>query len=331
MISIKHQLLSLLLICSSLWAFAADYDFVVDQSGKGNFITVQEAIDAVPDFRQKETRIFIKNGVYNEKIVLAQSKRMVRFIGEDKFKTIITHADYAQKKNRFGEEMGTTGSSTFFLFADDFKAENISFENSAGAVGQAVAVRVVGDRVVFNNCRFLGNQDTLYPQNQESRQYYKNCYIEGTVDFIFGAAICVFDSCELVCKSGGYITAASSPTTNNYGFVFRHCQIKGEEGVAKNSVYLGRPWRPHAKVVFLQCAMGQIIKEEAWHNWGKAANEQTAFYAEYGSTGKGAKPKARVDWSQQLTDAQAESYSLVNIFSKETKTPAFEEDWLPKL
>ncbi len=325
----KHQLLCLLLICSGFTGFAAGYDFVVDKNGNGDFTSIQAAIDAVPDFRKKETVIFIKNGRYKEKLLLAESKQKISFIGEDKFKTIITNDDYAQKKNIFGEEMGTTGSSGFFIFGNDFKVENITFENSAGPVGQAVAVRIAADRVIFNNCRFLGNQDTLYPQGYESRQYYKNCYIEGTVDFIFGAAICVFDDCVIFCKNGGYVTAASTPENSQYGYVFRHCEIKGD--APENTFYLGRPWRPYAKVVFLECKMGHMIKPEGWHNWGKASNESSAFYAEYKSKGKGAQPEARVTWSKQLTDKEAKTYTLENIFSKNAKTPAFSSDWLPEL
>ncbi|WP_010528660.1 pectinesterase family protein, partial [Thermophagus xiamenensis] len=195
------------LVLALIWVFllledirSQDSDFIVASDGTGDFLTLQEAINAVPDFRKKRTVIFIKNGVYNEKLILPASKTNVTFIGEDKYKTVITHDDYASKKNRFGEEMGTTGSSSFFVFGDGFVARNITFENSAGPVGQAVAVRIDGDRVVFENCRFLGNQDTLYPHGDGSRQYYKSCYIEGTVDFIFGWSTAVFDDCEIFCK-----------------------------------------------------------------------------------------------------------------------------------
>lgn len=302
-------------------------DFVVDARGKGDFKTVQEAIDAVPDFRNQETVIFIKNGVYKEKLVLPTSKRKVTFIGEDLLKTIITNDDWAQKKNRFGEEMGTTGSSGFFVFGDEFTAENITFENTAGPVGQAVAVRVTGDKIVFNNCRFLGNQDTLYPQGDHSRQYYKNCYIEGTVDFIFGWSVCVFDNCEIFCKTAGYITAASTPESSRYGFVFRNCKISGS--APDGSFFLGRPWRPYSNVVYLNCELGAQIKAEGWNNWGKESNEQTAFYAEYKSTGPGANNDARVGWSHQLTDEEASNYTLEKVFAADAVSPAFAENWMP--
>ncbi|WP_255539699.1 pectinesterase family protein [Parapedobacter sp. ISTM3] len=208
--------------------------------------------------------------------------------------------------------MGTSGSSSFFVFGDGFYAENITFENSAGPVGQAVAVRVSADRVFFNRCRFLGHQDTLYPQLDGSRQYYKDCYIEGTTDFIFGAATALFQSCEIHCKPGGsYITAASTPDTVQYGFVFKNCIVGGE--APPQSTYLGRPWRPYAKTVFMDCRMSEQIRPEGWHNWGKASNEQTAGYAEYNNHGEGALRGRRVSWAHELTAAQAEYYTEERI------------------
>lgn len=293
-------------------------DFVVAKDGSGDFTTVQEAINAVPDYRKVETTIWIKAGIYKEKIILPTSKTNVTFIGEDVNTTVLTNDDYASKKNRFGEEMGTTGSSGFFVFADDFTAFNITFENSAGTIGQAVAVRVDGDRVSFNNCRFLGNQDTLYPHGENSRQYYKNCYIEGTVDFIFGWSTAVFDQCEIYCKKSGYISAASTNQNTTFGFVFIACKITGSAAV--NSVYLGRPWRPYAKVAFIECDMDNIIQPKGWHNWGKTENEKTVSYFEYKNTGEGANVGQRVEWSRQLTSEERILYSPENIFN----------GWVPK-
>lgn len=311
----KHASILALLLCLILTHVQAQqkYDFVVAKDGSGDFKTVQEAIDAVPDFRKSQTTVHIKNGVYKEKLVLPASKTMVRFVGEDVKKTILTNDDYASKKNRFGEEMGTTGSSSFFIFGDDFSAENITFENSAGPVGQAVAVRIDGDKVMFTNCRFLGNQDTLYPHGEKSRQYYKDCYIEGTTDFIFGWSSAVFENCEIYCKEGGsYITAASTLEETPYGFVFLNCRITGN--APQNSYYLGRPWRPFAKTVFINTHLGNMIKPEGWHNWNKSGAEKTSYYAEYNSKGPGANPKARVAWAHLLTKEQAEKYTLENIF-----------------
>lgn len=285
-----------------------DYDFVVAQDGSGDFASVQEAINAVPDFRKKETKIFIRNGRYKEKLTLPPSKTNVTFIGENKEKTILTYDDFAQKLNSFAEEIGTTGSTSFFVFGDGFTARNISFENSAGPVGQAVAVRVDGDRVIFENCRFLGFQDTLYPHGKESRQYYKNCYIEGTTDFIFGWSTAVFENCEIFSKKGGhYITAASTEKDAEYGFVFINCKLTGN--APEETVYLGRPWRQYAQTVFINTEMGNHIKPEGWHNWSKPEAENTAFYAEYDSSGQGAAPEKRVKWSKQLTAEEAAHYT----------------------
>jgi pectinesterase len=300
----------------SCFAFVADAqskaDFIVASDGTGNFKTVQQAINAVPDFRKNQTTIFIKAGIYKEKLVIPKSKSNLKLVGEDALRTMITFDDYALKKNRFGEEMGATGSTSVYIFADDFVAENITFENSSGPVGQAVAVRVDADRVKFLNCRFLGFQDTLYPFGEKSRQYYKNCYIEGTVDFIFGWSTAVFDECTIFCKKGGYVTAASTLETTSYGFVFLNCKITGDAD--ENSFYLGRPWRPFAKTVFINCFLDKQIKPEGWHNWNKPDAEKTSFYAEYNSTGPGANKTSRVSWSHQLTEAEAKEYTLEKIF-----------------
>jgi pectinesterase len=308
---LSHLLKSLFIIF--VFPFVANaqtrYDFVVATDGTGDFKTVQEAINAVPDFRKNQTTIFIKKGVYKEKLILPASKTNVKFIGEQVDSTVLTYDDFAAKKNRFGEEMGTTGSSSFYIFGDDFLAENITFENSSGPVGQAVAVRIDGDRVSFTNCRFLGFQDTLYPHGEKSRQYYKNCYIEGTTDFIFGWSTAVFDSCTIFCKTGGhYITAASTLETTPYGFVFMNCKITGN--APDGSFYLGRPWRPFAKTVFINCYLEKLINPEGWHNWNKHEAEKTCFYAEYKSSGAGANPSARVNWSRQLNDEDVKRFSL---------------------
>lgn len=311
----KNLVLIFLLVTFGNCGFAQSYDFVVAVDGSGNFKSVQEAINAVPDFRQKPTYIFIKKGVYKEKLTLATSKTNVKLVGEDLKETILTYDDYASKTNRFGEAIGTTGSSSFFIFADDFSATNITFENSAGPVGQAVAVRISGDRVRFTNCRFLGFQDTLYAHGEQSKQYYKNCYIEGTVDFIFGWSTAVFDSCTVFVKKGGlYITAASTLEGKKHGFVFLNCTIGGE--MPEQSVYLGRPWRPFAKTVFMNCYLDASIKSEGWHNWNKPEAEKTSYYAEYKSTGPGANAKSRVPWSRQITEQELPDYAITAILGE---------------
>lgn len=299
-------------VCLLVYAFVLraqqHVDFIVAQDGSGDFTSVQAALNAVPDFRKNVTTIFVKRGVYKEKLTLATSKTNVKLVGEDRMNTIITYDDFASKKNRFGEEIGTTGSTTFFVFGDDFMAVNITFENSSGPVGQAVAVRIDGDKVQFVNCRFLGFQDTLYPHGEKSRQYYKNCYIEGTVDFIFGWSTVLFEDCVIHCKRGhGYITAASTLETTPVGFVFKNCKITGD--AEEGTYYLGRPWRSFAKTVFIDCDLANHIIPAGWHNWNKPDAEKTTYYGEFNSTGAGANPAARVGWSHQLTAEDASAYT----------------------
>ena len=300
----KKLLLILILLGNCLFSFAQakHYDFVVAKNGKADFRTVQAAINAVPDYRKAgETRILIRKGIYKEKIVIAESKQNVHLIGEDG--TVLTYDDYASKTNAFGENKGTSGSGSIYIYGPDFVAENITFQNSAGPVGQAVACHVAGDRIVFRRCRFLGFQDTLYTYGENTREYYEDCYIEGTVDFIFGKATCVFNRCELRSKrNGGYLTAPATTQGSKYGYVFYDCKLTADEGVADGSVYLSRPWRPYAQAVFIRCQMGRHIKPEGWNNWGKTSNEQTAYYAEYKSNGEGANPNKRAKWSHQLTN-----------------------------
>ena len=298
-----------------LWQVAAGQpaEWVVAPDGTGDFTCIQEAINAVPDFRQQRTVIRITPGVYKEKLILPASKTNISFIGDDAATTVITYDDYASRKNAFGENIGTSGSSSFFVFGDGFHAENITFENSAGRVGQAVAVRVAATHVSFYGCRFLGHQDTLYPQEAGTKQYYRNCYIEGTTDFIFGAATAVFEECTIFSKKGAsYITAASTPDTSAFGFVFLRCELRGDAD--DESVYLGRPWRPYAKTAFIECDYGEIICPEGWNNWGRESNEHTASYVEYGNTGRSADTVNRVNWSQTLTPAERDKFTLDGIF-----------------
>jgi len=289
------------------------YDFEVASDGSRQFETVQAAVDAVPDFRDDETRILLREGRYEEKLVVPTSKTNVTLVGENPEGTVLTFDDYSGKPNRFGEEMGTTESSSCFLFGDDFTARDLTFQNDAGRVGQAVACRVDGDRAVFENCRFLGNQDTLYTHGRESRQYYRDCYVEGTVDFVFGWATAVFEDCEIVCKGeSGYVTAASTPAENDFGYVFDDCVVT-HDGTAE-SFYLGRPWRPHARTVFLRSYLDEHVEPAGWHNWRDPDKEETAFYAEYENAGPGDRPDDRVDWAHQLTDEEAAEYTLETVF-----------------
>lgn len=293
-----------------LQQYVRHYDLVVAQDGSGDFFTVQEAINAVPDYRKNaRTTILIKEGSYKEKVIIPASKNAVSLIGQGEVK--ITYDDYASKPNIFGENKGTSGSSSCYIYAPDFYAENITFENTSGPVGQAVACFVSADRAYFKKCRFLGFQDTLYTYGKGCRQYYDECYIEGTVDFIFGWSTAVFNRCHIHSIGNGYITAPSTDKGQKYGYVFYNCEIIANSDVDK--VYLSRPWRPYAQAVFIQCNMGKHILPEGWDNWRNKNNEKTVFYAEYKSKGEGANPEKRVAYSKQLKNT--EGYSIEEVLS----------------
>lgn len=308
------------LILSLLSFKTNDKTIVVSKDGKGNFTTIQQAVNAVENGTPTRTKILIKAGVYKEKIIIPETKGAILLEGENPENTIITYDDFASKKNSEGKDIGTTGSSTIFIYSNDFTAKNISFENSSGRVGQAVAVLTSGDRIIFENCKFLGNQDTLYlkgaqdltDKTKPSRNYFKNCYIEGTTDYIFGAGTAVFEDCTIYSKeTASYVTAASTPQENEFGFVFIKSKIIGN--AKENSVYLGRPWRPFAKTVYIDCEINSTIKSEGWHNWSKPDAEKTTFYAESNSKGTGANASKRVSWSHQLTKEERKKYTTENI------------------
>lgn len=294
----------------ALAPYVRHYDFVVAQDGSGDFFTVQEAIDAVPDFRKNvRTTILVRRGVYKEKVVIPESKINLSLIGQEG--AVISFDDYASKPNRFGENTGTSGSASCYIYAPDFYAENLTFENTAGPVGQAVACFVSADRAYFKHCRFLGFQDTLYTYGKGCRQYYEDCYVEGTVDFIFGWSTAVFNRCHIHSKGKGYVTAPSTDEGQPYGYVFYDCRLTADEGVSQ--VYLSRPWRPYARAVFVRCHLGGHIVPAGWHNWGKKEAERTVFYAEYGSTGAGAAPEKRAPFSRQLKDLKG--YSMQEVLA----------------
>jgi pectinesterase len=307
---VKKSGVFLILMTCSVFLFAQS-KMVVAQDGSGRFTSVQAAVDAVPDSNTHWIIIYIKKGLYKECLTISTSKSFIKFIGENVEKTILSFDNYASKKDSKGREFGTTGSSSVFVNGDNISFENISFENSSGPVGQAVAVNVRGNKVAFNNCRFLGFQDTLYTKGS-TLQYYKDCYIEGTVDFIFGAATAVFERCTLHSKlRGGPVTAASTDSASRFGYVFINCKLTAD--APPGSCVLGRPWRPFARTVFIKCEMGKHIKPEGWNNWGKTQNEKTAYYAEYKSRGAGAGAGNRFSWSHQLTNEEAKQYTVKNI------------------
>jgi len=291
---------------------AADkYDYVVAKDGSGDFTTIQAAIEASKAFPYNRIRIFIKNGVYHEKVFIPSWNTKISLIGESKDSTIISYNDYFKKIDK--GRNSTFYTSTLLVQGNDFHAENLTIENTSGPVGQAVALSVDADRCSFSNCKFLGNQDTLYLSGENNRQYFVDCYIEGSTDFIFGEATALFEKCTIRCKADSYITAASTPQEVSYGFVFKDCNIEAAPGT--NNVYLGRPWRKYAKVVFINSKMGTFINPEGWSNWQKTDNYKTVYYAERNSSGAGSNKSRRVSWSHQLTESQAAKYNIKNIFS----------------
>lgn len=285
--------------------------FTVALDGSGDYKSIQEAVAACGAFSMEEKKIFIKKGVYKEKILIDSFHSNITLVGENEHETII---DY---DNHIGQEgIGTFTSYTLKILGDYIKLKNLTIQNSAGRVGQAVALHVEGDYFVASDCSILGNQDTLYAAGTNSRQYFNNCFISGTTDFIFGNSTAIFDSCEINSKINSFITAANTPKENKFGYVFFKCKLTADAGVDK--VYLGRPWRAYANVVFIDCFIGKHIASEGWHNWGDTQKEKTAFFAEYNCIGEGATITKRVSWSHLLTKHQAKKYKLQNIFLKES-------------
>jgi len=292
---------------------AAQTNLYVAQDGSKQFKTVQSAIMSVPSgSRDNPVIIHIAPGTYKELIYIQREKSFFRLIGEDPnpTNTVLSFNLYAGITNAEGKPIGTFKTPSTTIDADDFTAENITFENSAGPIGQALAIRVDGDKATFRNCRFLGWQDTILLNR--GRQYFENCFICGHVDFIFGAATAWFEKCHINCLRGGYITAASTPVDSPYGFVFSNCKITGEPGVQS---LLGRPWRTYASTIYLNCEMSDVIKPVGWNDWGKREAHGTIRYAEYNSTGAGASPTNRPDWTRQLKKSEAQKITIDSVLS----------------
>jgi pectinesterase len=285
---------------------AAQTNLYVAADGSKRFKTVQSAIMSVPSgSRENPVIIHIAPGTYKELIYVQREKSFFRLVGEDPTNTILSFNLYAGITNAEGKPIGTFKTPSTTIDADDFTAENLTFENSAGPIGQALAMRVDGDRAAFRNCRFLGWQDTILLNR--GRQYFENCFICGHVDFIFGAATAWFEKCHINCLRDGYITAASTPVNQPYGFVFSDCKITGEPDVKS---FLGRPWRIYASTMFLNCEMSEVIRPQGWNDWGKPEAHTAARYAEYNNTGTGASPTNRPDWTRQLTKAEAQKINV---------------------
>lgn len=300
-------LLLLLVAVSGTWAQERQDTIVVSRDGTGNFRTLQEAIESARAFMDYTVTIYVKNGVYKEKVIVPSWVENIDIIGEDRDKTIITYDDHANIN-----KMGTFRTYTVKVEGSDITFKNLTIENNVAQLGQAVALHTEGDRLKFINCRILGNQDTIYTGAKFTRLYFKDCYIDGTTDFIFGPSTALFEDCIIHSKRNSYVTAASTPKEAKYGYVFKHCKLTAEPGVDK--VYLGRPWRPYAYTLFIECELGKHIVSAGWHNWGKQSNEETARYMEYKNTGEGANASERVAWSKQLTKKEAEAVTVDAIF-----------------
>lgn len=307
----RKYLLLILILAGYLNTFAqtATNTIVVDRNGTGHFRNIQQAIDSVRAFNPAGTvTIYIKNGVYKEKLEIPTHICNVHFIGEDKSKTIINYDDHANIR-----KMGTFRTYTLKICGNDITMENLTIENSAAQLGQAVALHVEGDRIVFRNCRFLGNQDTIYTGRENARQYFENCYIEGTTDFIFGPSTAWFEECQIFCKRNSYITAASTPVQVKYGYIFNRCTVTLDSLV--DSEYLGRPWRAYAMTLFMNCKLPKGIKPIGWDNWKNIENEKTTRYMEFNNSGEGADVSKRVSWSKKLSAKEAKEFTIENVLS----------------
>lgn len=289
----------------------------VAKDGSGDFATITEALKKLRGDCEDPIRIYVKNGVYDEKILVNYTLNNITIEGENRDSVIISHGDYAQLNN-----MGTSGSYTLRIDGNNITLRNLTIENTAGRVGQAVALHTTGDRIHVIDCNILGNQDTLYASGRGARDLFDNCYIDGTVDFIFGAATALFRNCHLHAKSDSFLTAASTPQESNVGYVFHKCKVTADPEV--KNVHLGRTWRPFASTFFIECELPEAINPKGWHNWEKTDNEKTARYGEYKCYGPGADEKERVGWRTTLDARQVAAITDPKvIFSRDSV-------WIPE-
>jgi len=303
-------LLQLPVLFFSIVSLTAQTNLFVAADGSAPFTSVQSAIMSVPSgSRENPVVIHIAPGTYKELVYIQREKRFFKLVGENPTNTILTFDLSAGITNVEGRPIGTFRTPSTTIDADDFTAENLTFENSAGPVGQALAIRVDGDRASFRNCRFLGWQDTILLNR--GRQYFENCYICGAVDFIFGAATAWFEKCEIHALRDGYLTAASTPEDQPFGFVFSNSKITGENSGVKT--FLGRPWRIYAGTIYLNCEMSGIVRPEGWNDWKKPEAHATVRYAEFNSTGPNANPAGRPGWTKQLNKSEAKKITVKKV------------------
>ena len=307
----------------------------VAKDNSGDFDSIQKAVDSVSD-NNNET-IFIKKGIYKERIEIR--KNNITLIGEDTDETIITEGFYARMIMPDGSKRGTFRSYTFLVYADNFSASNITFENSSGFgdnVGEAIAFYAEGDNITFKHCKILGHQDTLFtgplPLKEKQpggftgptidgerklvHQLYEDCFICGEIDFIFGSATAYFKNCTLFALNrnepiNSYYTAPSTYEGQAFGYVFYNFTFTGN--CPPKSVALSRPWRIHAKVVLLNCEYSDQIIDEGFTDWNKPESHETVYYAEYNGHGDGYKPEKRAAYVHQLDEAQAAFYNIENV------------------
>ena len=311
----KNIIISLLALLALTASAANKYDnpdtLVVARDGTGEFRNVDDAIEVCRAFMDYHKVIYVKKGVYKEKLIIPSWLTNIEICGEDRDNTVITWDDHANIKTQERPNgMGTFRTYTLKIEGSHITLKNITVENNSARLGQAVALHTEGDCLTFVNCRFLGHQDTVYTGVAGSRQLFNNCYIEGTTDFIFGPGTAWFENCEIRSKADSYITAASTPADQPYGYVFHNCRLTADPNVTK--VYLGRPWRDYGYTLFMECELGSHIRPEGWHHWQKE-REQTARYLEYNNIGAGAETKARVTWSRQLTKKEAQKITIQEV------------------
>lgn len=321
----QTTLLFLLILCFLSLRAANKYDnpdtLFVARDGTAEFRNIDDAIEVCRAFMEYHKVIYVKKGVYKEKLIIPSWLTNIEICGEDRDNTIITYDDHANiRLPNNAKPMGTFRTYTLKVEGSDITLKNITIENNAAKLGQAVALHTEGDRLIFINCRFLGNQDTIYTGVGGTRLYFKDCYIEGTTDFIFGPSTAWFEGCTIHSKANSYITAASTPANQAYGYIFNHCTLTAAPEAT--AVYLGRPWRPYAHTLFMNCQLGSHIRPEGWHNWNNPANEQTARYQEYNNSGKGTGSNQRVSWSHQLKPKDTKELTPEKVFK-------ISSNWLP--
>jgi pectinesterase len=295
-------------------------EFRVSPDGTTAYTSIQAAIDDAKSFPDRDIRIVLAPGIYEEKVVVWEWNTRLSLIGAGRENTVIRWDDHFERMDR--GRNSTFHTATLRVESNDFRAFDLTVVNSAGPVGQAIALSVNADRVVFERVALRGHQDTLYLTGEGNRALFRDCLVEGSVDFIFGGALAVFENCEIRSLAAGYVTAASTPADQAAGFVFLDSRLTAAPGVS--NVYLGRPWRDHAQTVFLRCEMGGHVLPEGWHDWGRPEARDTVHYAEFDSRGAGGRRDGRVSWSRQLDAQTAAALEPERLLLRAGEAPWFD-------